>query len=153
MSVRRLSFGLLGLLVIGCGGSDGSMTAVSAQAGGGPSGTGSALAAPVQVLSPSVGAEPPALQSLTAAALADAAQRTGLDTSALKVISAEAVTWPDGSLGCPVPGMLYTMALVPGYRVRIQAGSEGLHYHASARGAMILCSAALAIEPSPLDPK
>lgn len=73
------------------------------------------------------------------AALADAARRTGIDVAALKVASAERVTWLDGSLGCPEPDMMYTQALVPGYRIRIEAGGETLDYHAGTRGALLLC--------------
>ncbi len=65
----------------------------------------------------------------------------------MQVISAEAVTWPDGSLGCPAPGGMYTMAQVPGYRIRIQAGPEVLDYHANRRGQLQLCPAGRAVEP------
>ena len=58
------------------------------------------------------------LQSATDAALTDAASRTGIKRTELEVLSAEAVTWSDGSLGCPQPGMMYTQALVPGFRIR-----------------------------------
>jgi len=88
------------------------------------------------------------LQSVTAAALDDAGRQTGLERAALSVVSAAAVTWPDGSLGCPQPGMTYTMALVPGYRVRIQAAERVLDYHASTRGQLLLCPDGQAIEPS-----
>jgi hypothetical protein len=37
------------------------------------------------------------------------------------VVQAEAVTWPDGALGCPEPGIVYTQALVPGYWVVVEA--------------------------------
>jgi hypothetical protein len=96
---------------------------------------------------------PPAtnLHSITEAALADAAKQTGLARSELKVISAEPVTWRDGSLGCPQPGMRYSTALVPGFRVRIQAGGRELDYHASARGRPALCPAGRAVEPLPSD--
>ncbi len=79
------------------------------------------------------------LQSVIRAAVDDAARRTGQNVSALQVISSEAVTWPDGSLGCPQPGVMYTMATVPGYRVRIQAGDTVLDYHASQRGYLVYC--------------
>jgi hypothetical protein len=79
------------------------------------------------------------LESVTESALTDAAKRTGMKKADLKVLSAEAVTWPDGSLGCPQPGMMYTQALVPGYRVRIQAGGEVLEYHASRVGQAVFC--------------
>jgi len=91
----------------------------------------------------------PELQSRVQAALADAARRTGLDTSALKVVGAERVTWPDGSLGCPAPGMMYSMALVPGYRIRIQAGTQQLDYHSALSGQPSLCPHGRATDPLP----
>ncbi len=72
---------------------------------------------------------------LVAAAVQDAAQRTGVDPGNIEVRIAEPVTWPDGSLGCPQPGMMYTQALVPGYRIVVEAAGEDLHYHA-ANGAL-----------------
>ena len=113
-----------------------------------------AEAPPVSPSAPAVVSPTPvaaSLASVTEAALADAATRTGLDTQALKVLSAEGVTWSDGSLGCPQPGMMYTQALVPGYRVRIQAGDRVLDYHASARGGLTLCPAGRAVDPIPGD--
>jgi hypothetical protein len=91
------------------------------------------------------------LAQVTKSALADAAMRTGLAPDALKVLSAEAVTWPDGSLGCPQPGMMYTQALVPGYRVRIEAVGQVLDYHAGRSGAPALCPADRSVEPIPAD--
>lgn len=90
-------------------------------------------------------------QSITDAALADAARQTGLSRSELKIVSSEPVTWRDGSLGCPEPGMAYSDALVPGFRVRILAGGRELDYHASARGGLVLCPPGRAVEPLPSD--
>jgi hypothetical protein len=90
----------------------------------------------------------PAPSSVTEAVLADAAKRTGMARASLKVESAEAVTWADGSLGCPQPGMSYTMALVPGYRIKVRAGERVLDYHASQRGYFVLCPAGQAVEPA-----
>jgi len=89
----------------------------------------------------------PTLASITDAVLVDAAQRTGLDRSGLKVERALAVTWADGSLGCPEPGMNYTMALVPGYRIRVRAGEQLLDYHSSQRGYFVLCPAGRSVAP------
>jgi hypothetical protein len=93
-------------------------------------------------------ADDAALHRHIRAALADAARRTGIDAADLKVTSAERVTWLDGSLGCPEPDLMYTQALVPGYRVRIEAGSETLDYHAGARGAPLLCPPERAVDPA-----
>lgn len=87
------------------------------------------------------------LQSMVEAALADAAHRAEPGIVP-KVIDAQKVTWRDGSLGCPAPGRTYTMALVPGYRVRIQSGPAVLDYHASARGAPFLCPPGRATDPA-----
>ncbi len=91
------------------------------------------------------------LQTMTEAVLADASKRTGLAVGKLEVVESIAVTWPDGSLGCPEPGMNYTMALVPGYRIRIQAGEQLLNYHASARGHWVFCPVGRAVDPAPRD--
>jgi hypothetical protein len=88
------------------------------------------------------------LAAVTDAVLSDAAQRTGRKRAELVVESAEAVTWADGSLGCPEPGAMYTMALVPGYRIRVRAGGEMLDYHASERGYFVLCPAGRAVDPA-----
>jgi len=89
------------------------------------------------------------LDEVVKAARADAAQRTGLAPEALELISAEAVTWSDGSLGCPQPGRMYTQALVPGYRVRLRGPGGEMDYHASTRGAPVLCPAGQAVNPLP----
>jgi hypothetical protein len=90
----------------------------------------------------------PTFESVTEAVLADAARRTGVDRGSLKVESAQAVTWADGSLGCPQPGMNYTMALVPGYRIKVRAGEQVLDYHASERGYFLVCPAGMSGEPA-----
>jgi hypothetical protein len=71
--------------------------------------------------------------------VADAAERTATDPDAVEVIEAEAVTWNDGSLGCPEPGMFYTQALVDGYQVILRAGSDELDYRVSAAGGFRVC--------------
>jgi hypothetical protein len=86
-------------------------------------------------------------------ALQDAARRTQLDATQLRVVLAEAVTWPDGALGCPQPGREYAQVLVSGYRIRIAAGAQTLEYHGSARGQPIFCPAARIQPPTGLDPR
>jgi hypothetical protein len=69
----------------------------------------------------------------------DAAARAGVDSEDVAVVNAEAVTWNDGSLGCPEPGMGYTQALVPGYHVILEADSVEYDYRAADNGAFKLC--------------
>ena len=109
-----------------------------------------ACSAPAQVEGPDMPASGiQTLQAVVETVLTEASRQTGLDRESLEVLSAEAVTWPDGSLGCPKPGMMYTQALVPGYRVQIRAGERVLDYHASQRGYWILCPAQASEEPLP----
>lgn len=74
-----------------------------------------------------------------ASVFADAEARTGLDRSEMTVLRAEAVTWQDGSLGCPEPGMSYTQALVDGYWVELMAEGETLDYRLSSQGGIKFC--------------
>jgi hypothetical protein len=106
--------------------------------------------------SQSAGPVPPAaaaagysLDDAVKAARADAGRRTGTAPGALMLLSAETVTWSDGSVGCPQPDAMYTQALVPGYRVRLSGPAGEMDYHASARGALVLCPAGRAVDPLP----
>jgi hypothetical protein len=71
--------------------------------------------------------------------LADAAARSGAEPDAIEVTRAVPVIWNDGSLGCPEPGMSYTMALVDGYNVILDAAGEELDYRVTAQGGFMLC--------------
>lgn len=83
---------------------------------------------------------------LLAAARADLEQRLAAErgTGPIRVLVAEAVTWPDGALGCPKPGVNYTMALVPGYRVVFGVGDGATErryaYHSGRRGPLAYCA-------------
>ena len=71
--------------------------------------------------------------------LADAARRTGASEETIEVVRADAMTWNDGSLGCPEPGMLYTQALVDGFQVILDADGEELDYRVGQGGSFRLC--------------
>lgn len=85
---------------------------------------------------------PADVQSLLPNLREDAARRSGADAAAVRVVLVEDVTWADGSLGCGQPGQVYTMALVPGWRI-VLAAVQGApqHYHASRRGGWLWCPA------------
>jgi hypothetical protein len=83
---------------------------------------------------------------LLAAARADLERRLAAEktTGPVRVVLAEAVTWPDGAVGCPRPGMNYTMGLVPGYRVVFAVGTGAQErryaYHSGHRGPLAYCA-------------
>jgi hypothetical protein len=75
--------------------------------------------------------------------IADVMQRTGAARSAVRVLQAEQVVWPDGSLGCPQPGQMYTQALVDGYQVVLEQDGERFDYRVAGTGYFFLCESNL----------
>jgi hypothetical protein len=73
------------------------------------------------------------------AAVDDLARRLDVDPSAITVVSTDEVTWRDGSIGCPEPGMNYTQALVPGIRVVLEVDGVRYEYHAGGARPIFWC--------------
>ena len=121
-----------------------------AQAGEQPTRSG-----PIEIVPP--GQDPPepvpltgeVRQDLLDAVFDDLSERVDAGREAIAIEQAGAVVWRDGSLGCPQPGMMYTQALVPGYRIVLLVGDERFDYHASEGGTFVLCEAGLAEEGLP----
>jgi hypothetical protein len=86
-------------------------------------------------------------EAILADVLADASTRTGVPVTEIVVLRDQAVTWPDGSLGCPEPGVVYTQALVPGYWVVLDAGGEPLDYRLGEGGTFVRCDDAVGAAP------
>jgi hypothetical protein len=85
-------------------------------------------------------------------AVSDLADRLDVDASEIDVVSVEEVTWPDGSLGCPRPGMNYTQALVDGELIVLAVDGTEHEYHAGRGGEAFYCPADQATPPVP-DPR
>jgi hypothetical protein len=87
--------------------------------------------------------EPPEPPTLPAdpveQAKATLAGRLGVDPGQVTVVSSDEVTWPDGSVGCPEPGMRYTQALIPGTRTILEVAGKRYHYHSGAHRPPFLC--------------
>ena len=130
-----LTIGALGVLVSACAGTG------SSESGGAPASVDPGASADA----PTSGVAIPSLPSgdvpiaMLERVVADAASGAGVDASDVRVVTAEAVNWSDGSLGCPEPGMAYTQALVPGFRVVVDIDGEELHFHASESGEFAFC--------------
>ena len=75
------------------------------------------------------------------AVVADAAKRFNVAESAVVLARAEQLTWSDGSLGCPEPGVAYTQVLVAGFRVDATTSAGTLTYHTDSRGRVVSCGA------------
>jgi hypothetical protein len=79
----------------------------------------------------------PALQNLIEKAREDLAQRLSPPVSQIYLVDAQEVFWPNSSLGCPEPGMVYAEVITPGYLIILSAGDREYEYHAS-RGTMVI---------------
>jgi len=74
-------------------------------------------------------------------AVADLSERLGIKTEQVVLVSVESVQWPDASLGCPQPGMMYAQVITPGYLIVLEAKGQRYPYHAGERGDAIFCPA------------
>ncbi|OLP17650.1 hypothetical protein BST81_15110 [Leptolyngbya sp. 'hensonii'] len=76
-------------------------------------------------------------QAIADRVLQDAAQRTSLPLTTLRIVRAERRTWPNGCLGLSRSGEMCTQALVPGWRVVVLAGPQRLAYRTNDSGSVI----------------
>jgi hypothetical protein len=64
-----------------------------------------------------------------------------LGHSDFTVTQTNAVTWPDASAGCAVPGFSYPQVLTPGYLIVFTSGGRTYRYTGSLRSSPRLCPA------------
>lgn len=81
----------------------------------------------------------PGLESFVDSAKTDLAARLSIEHEAVKVVSAQSVVWPDRSLGCPQPGMIYPQVLADGYRIELQVNNRIYAYHGGEGRGPFLC--------------
>ncbi len=85
-------------------------------------------------------------------ATSDLATRLSIDPTAVTVLSAVLVTWPDSSLGCPQPGMQYAQVATDGSIIELGVGAEGnevVHrYHTGGSRGPFLCDQPLERKPA-----
>ena len=115
----------LGLLLTGCGDDPSPVTpeetAVDQPTGSQPT--------------PVPGADTPDVR----AAVDDLASRLGLDAGDVTVVAVQEVTWNDGSRGCAKKGMNYTMAVIEGSRITLEADGTSYEYHSGGSTGPSLC--------------
>lgn len=72
------------------------------------------------------------------AALTALSEKLGLPVDQIKLISTEAVTWPDGCLGIVKIGVMCTQAEVPGFRIVLEAEGQKYEFHTNQDGTVTL---------------
>ena len=58
----------------------------------------------------------------------DLAQKLKVPIEEIREVSVEAMEWPDTSLGCPQPGMMYAQMITPGFKVVLAAKDRTVEY-------------------------
>lgn len=87
-------------------------------------------------------------------AKADLSGRLDVPVEEIATSSIEAVQWPDASLGCPLPGMMYAQVVTPGYRVTLETSGATYEYHTDRAQRVILCNedGQPSLPPVPVNP-
>jgi hypothetical protein len=81
----------------------------------------------------------PGSEAPLAAAVAHLSDQTGTPPEEIKVVSIEAVNWPDTSLGCPQEGMMYAQVITQGYKIVLEAQGQQYEYHTNEQEHAVLC--------------
>jgi hypothetical protein len=88
--------------------------------------------------SPSLAGTPSAAGD-AAPVIAAIAADLGVPPESVQVVTMESRDWPDSSLGCPQPDMLYAQVITPGYLVLVEVSGERIEYHTDERGTVVRC--------------
>jgi hypothetical protein len=146
--IRKLSLAVLLLALTACGS---AASTGNDSTGGAPSvAASSASSAAPQTSVPAANASPAASignisgdfnngsaaaeTTIGTRAIAALASQVNLPADTLKLVNTEQTEWSDGSLGCPQEGMMYTQALVPGFKLTYNDGSRDYQVHTDTNG-------------------
>ena len=95
----------------------------------------------------------PGVQEFVDQAVADLAERLDIGAEQIELVEARAVVCPDGSLGCPQPGLAYIQVQQDGLLIRLRVGKRVHSYHSGGKRAPFLCENPITVDenlaPSP----
>ncbi|HEY0738399.1 MAG TPA: hypothetical protein VGD69_26000 [Herpetosiphonaceae bacterium] len=139
--MRKIAIGLLLLTLTACGGT--ASTPGNDSTGGAPVTGASPSTMPLG--SPPAGGDAPvsgAPGGDTLMPVGDLEQNvmtllsttTGKPADTLKLQNKEDAEWPNGALGCPQEGMMYTEMIVPGYKLTYTDGTTTYEVHTDRTG-------------------
>ena len=155
--MRTALFLVFALLLAGCGSSPTTGTGAGAPAQATAPAVTTAAPATSETTIPTAGAPatsepaagttPLAAGSVEAKAAEALVSQLQVGVDAIRLTAKEQVEWSDGSLGCPASGMMYTQAIVPGYRLTYTDGTNTYEVHTNESGEQaVLCENANPVE-------
>jgi hypothetical protein len=71
------------------------------------------------------------------AAITTLSENLGIPAENIKLVSTEAVDWPDGCLGVQEEGVMCTEAIVPGFRIILEANGREVEYRTNEDGTQV----------------
>ena len=71
--------------------------------------------------------------------VAEVARLANVPVDQVTIRSAEAMTFPDGGLGCPQPGMAYTQVMVDGFKIVAEAAGTTYDFRGTGPGSFRRC--------------
>ena len=83
--------------------------------------------------------ESPQTQALIDQAKSLLSEYLDIDEGQIEFVQFELVTWPDGGLGCPQPGMAYIQIMVEGYRIQLSYDGQVYDFHGGSSTDPFLC--------------
>lgn len=72
------------------------------------------------------------------AAVSKLAKNLDLDASKIKVVSSEAVEWPDACLGITKEGVACAQVVTPGYKIILEANGKQVEYHTNQNASSVV---------------
>lgn len=71
-------------------------------------------------------------------AISTVAQNLGVTPDKIKLISTEAVDWPDSCLGVSTEGIMCSQVVTPGFRVKLEVNGQQVEYHTNQDASVIV---------------
>ncbi len=93
---------------------------------------------PVEQQEPTPTHIPVDLSPAQRAALTALADQLGLTADKIKLVSMDAVTWPDGCLGIVRMGVFCTQVEVPGFKIILEADGKKYEFHTNQDGSIVM---------------
>lgn len=94
------------------------------------------------------------MQNLVDEAIQDLADRLSISADKISLVEATEVVWPDASLGCPQPEMLYKQVPEDGAQIVLMVEETAYEYHSGGTRGVFLCektSPTKTEKPAPID--